>query len=97
MRDVINGRLEKELVAEKKITDKLKTLPSIISEFYYDMSGSNKSYMTLNKYVEYVEDFLRYLDPEDKEEFYKDIKPITISKYMSSIRKQFLFLKNFSV
>lgn len=88
MKDVINGRLEKELAAEKKINDKLKTLPSIISEFYYDMSGSNKSYMTLNKYVEYVEDFLRYLDPDDKEEFYKDIKPNTISKYMSSIRNK---------
>ena len=88
MKDVINGRLEKELAAEKKINDKLKTLPSIISEFYYDMSGSNKSYMTLSKYVEYVEDFLRYLDPDDKEEFYKDIKPTTISKYMSSIRNK---------
>lgn len=88
MDNIMNGRLEKELIFEKQITENLALLPDIISEFYYDLSGSNKSYMTLEKYVDYVMDFVNFIKPADKNTFYKDIKPIDINKYMSSIRNK---------
>lgn len=81
----INGRLEKELQAEKKMKVRLSKLPPIFSDFYYSMS--NKSYLTCSNYIDHVVDFMNFItDGEDNNTFYKNITPIDINKYISSIK-----------
>lgn len=81
----INGRLEKELKADEKMQIMLSNLPKVFSDFYYYMS--NKSYLTRYNYIEHVSDFMRFVtNGKNDELFYKNVTPIDISKYMSSIK-----------
>ena len=53
-----NGRLEKELKAEKKMQETLSQLPQIFTEFYYSLRASKKSYTTMTVYIRYVKNFM---------------------------------------
>ena len=82
---MVNGRLEKELKAEEKMKVKLSSLPPIFNDFYYFMS--NKSYLTCENYIEHVIDFMNFVtNNQPNNEFYKDVTPIVINKYMASIK-----------
>ena len=81
----INGRLEQELKAEKKMQLRLKQLPSIFGDFYYFIG--NKSYLTRSNYVDHIVDFMNYVnDNKASDDFYKNVTPITINKYIASLR-----------
>jgi site-specific recombinase XerD len=83
----MNGRLEKELKSDNKMKAKLSVLPSVFSEFYYSLEGEGKSYTTLANYVNHNVDFMNYItNDEYKEDFYIDIKPADINRYMASLR-----------
>ena len=74
----MNGRLEHELKVEKKINDKLKTLPFIFTGFYYYLKSS-KSTNTIIRYIGYVEDYMNYVtDGRLNDSFYKMVKVSTI-------------------
>ncbi len=82
----INGRLEKEEKIKEKIQQKLKNLSPILTEFYDDMRGDKKSYNTINSYINYVIEFMNFISTDNiNDEFYKDIKPADIKKYIVSI------------
>lgn len=82
---MINGRLEKEIKAEKKMQTKLSDLPSVFNDFYYFMS--NKSYLTCSNYIDHVVDFMNFVtDNNPSNDFYKNVNLITINKYMASLK-----------
>lgn len=81
-----SGRLEKEEKIKEKIQTKLKDLNPILTEFYNDMRGDQKSYNTINSYINYVIEFMNFIsDDQIDNEFYKDIKTSDIKNYISSI------------
>lgn len=84
----MNGRLEHELRVEEKISERLKALPFIFTEFYYYLK-SNKSVNTIVRYIGYVEDFMNYVTHgRTDNEFYKTVKVPTIRQYLSSLEKK---------
>ena len=83
----MNGRLEKELKSNSKMKKKLETLPSIFTEFYYALEGEGKSYTTLVNYINHNVDFMNYAtDGKPSEDFYLNIKPVDVNRYMASLR-----------
>lgn len=82
----MNGRLEREIKAENKMQNKLKTLPKVFTEFYNSMRASKKSYTTCECYVNYVKNFMDYVthnNPSD--DFYKTVTGSDIEQYMISL------------
>ena len=81
----MNGRLEKELKAKEKMEKRLDQLPSIFTDFYYFLS--NKSYLTRYNYIEHIADFMNFINKKTQSnEFYINVTPIDINKYMESIK-----------
>jgi integrase/recombinase XerC len=81
-----NGRLEKEEKIKEKIQEKLKDLNPILTEFSNDMIGDQKSYNTINSYINYVIEFINFISKDETDkEFYKHIKTPDIKSYISSI------------
>lgn len=82
----MNGRLEKELLAEKKMQEKLKTLPKIFTEYYVYLRAAKKTYTTIDVYVNYVIHFANFLsDGNIKENFYKKVGTSEIENYLISL------------
>ena len=85
----MNGKLEKTLIADKKMMEKLKIQPPILKEFYYDMKDEDKSYTTINNYVDHVIHFMKFVtDGAYKRNFYKSVTSTDIKRYMSSIKRR---------
>ena len=81
-----SGRLEREEKIRNKIQQKLKSLPSILTDFYNDMRGDKKSYNTINSYINYVIEFMNFISTDKtNNDFYKNIKPADIKRYIVSI------------
>ena len=81
-----NGRLEKETIAFARIEEKLKTLPSIFTEYYYTMRAEKKSFNTLDKYIIAINLFMKHITNDDpREDFYTTVTPMDINKYMISL------------
>lgn len=85
----MNGKLEKSIRAEKKMVEKLKIQPPILTEFYYDMKDEDKSYTTINNYIDHVIHFMKFITNDRyKREFYKNITSSEIKMYMNSIKRK---------
>lgn len=85
----MNGRLEKELKAEKKMQMKLRELPTIFTEFYDAMIADGKTYTTINNYINHNVDFMNFITHNrPNNTFYMNIKSSNINSYMSSIRRR---------
>lgn len=85
----MNGRLEKEIRSKEKMRFKLHELPEIVEEFYVYLNGDRKSYTTIERYINYVQDFMLYITKgKPNNSFYKDITPIAIKRYISSLETQ---------
>lgn len=84
----MNGRLEKELASEDKMRIKLEHQPQILMEFYFDMKDSGKSYLTIDRYINHVIDFIKFVrhGRRLREDFYNEVTPTTIKKYMNAIK-----------
>lgn len=81
----MNGRLEKEIKAKEKMEVRLNSLPQIFNDYYYYMSS--KSYRTCINYIDHVVDFMNFVtNNQPNNEFYRNVTPIDISRYMSSIK-----------
>lgn len=82
----MNGRLEKELQSKNKMHKKLANVPFILTEFYMYMNEDHKSYMTVEKYINYVIDFMNYVTNNNpNNEFYKTVTVSQIRQYFSSL------------
>lgn len=85
----MNGRLEKEIRSKEKMQLKLYELPEIFEEFYVYLNGDRKSYTTIERYINYVQDFMLYITKgKPHNNFYKDITPTAIKRYISSLETQ---------
>lgn len=83
----MSGRYEKEKKLEIKIKNRLNGVPAIVSEYYYSLIGSGKSYDTAYRYVNHIISFLNYTyQGKCDDKFYLNIKPIHINKYIASLR-----------
>ena len=82
----MNGRLEKELLAEQKMKAKLKTLPKIFSEYYVYLRAAKKTYTTIGTYMNYAVHFANFIsDGKIAEEFYKNTTTSDIESYIISL------------
>ena len=85
----MGGRIEKENIAQEKMENKLKDLPAIFSSFYNWMDARDKSYTTMNNYINHVVEFMIFFTKGKKnDEFYKSVTDEDIEKYMTSIRRR---------
>ena len=82
----MNGRLEKEIMAENKMKEKLSTLPEIFSEYYIYMRASKKTYTTINTYINYIIHFVKFIYKSNiPDDFYKNVKVSDIENYLISL------------
>lgn len=85
----MGGRLEKEDRAKEKMEQKLSNLPDIFRLFYNWMDAREKSYTTMDNYINHVVEFMNfYTKGKINNEFYKTVADSDIEKYMTSIRRK---------
>lgn len=83
----MSGRYEKDMAFENKTKLKLQNEPAILTEYYYSLIGSGKSYATVYNYICYIINFLNFINhKKHKEDFYTSVKPVNINKYIASLR-----------
>jgi site-specific recombinase XerD len=83
----MSGRHEKEMQLKHKIQKRLNGVPDVVEEYYYSLIGSGKSYETAYRYINHVISFLNFtFKGKCKEDFYLNVKPIHINKYITSLR-----------
>lgn len=83
----MSGRYEKEMKVEQQVMKKLHTMPSILTDYYYSLIGSGKSYRTAKAYIDNVVQFINFTyNGNCGEDFYINVKPNHINKYISSLR-----------
>ena len=91
----MNGRLEKELQSNDRMQKKLCKLPSIFTEFYFYLEGEGKSYTTIANYINHNVDFMDFItNGEHNDEFFVNVKPMDINRYMASLRHKEVNGKN---
>lgn len=83
----MSGKYEKEIQLEKKIQNRLIGTPKILTEYYYSLIGSGKSYDTAYRYINYIIAFMNFtFKGKYNEQFYVNVKPLHINKYITSLR-----------
>ena len=87
----MTGRIEKENKAREKMEKKLKALPNIFTLFYNWMNARDKTYTTMNNYINHTVDFMNFItNGKNKETFYKNVTDDDIERYMISIRRRII-------
>lgn len=85
----MGGRLEKEDRAKEKMEKKLEKLPHIFYLFYNWMDAREKSYTTMDNYINHVVEFMNfYTKGKKNDKFYENVSDNDIEKYMTSIRRK---------
>ena len=83
----MSGRYEKDLRIDNAIKAKLTSLPEVVTEYYYSLLSDGKSYRTAAEYIDRVEKFIKFVFGEPyPSEFYTNVKPSHITRYISSLR-----------
>ena len=85
----MNGRIEKENQAREIMEKKLSKLPEIFTAFYNWMDAREKSYTTMNNYINHVVEFMNFNKTwKNDDKFYEKADDNHIEKYMTSIRRK---------
>ena len=85
----MGGRIEKEDQAKAKMNKKLEKLPQIFSLFYNWMDAREKSYTTMDNYINHVAEFMNfYTKGKKNDKFYESVTDSDIEKYMTFIRRK---------
>ena len=85
----MGGRLEKEDRAKEKMEQKLGNLPDIFRLFYNWMDAREKSYTTMDNYINHVVEFMNfYTKGKMDNKFYETVTDSDIERYMTSIRRK---------
>lgn len=85
----MSGRIEKENQAKEKMDKKLASLPQIFTMFYNWMNARDKTYTTMNNYINHAIDFMNFVTQGKRnEQFYKHVTDDDIERYMVSIRRR---------
>jgi site-specific recombinase XerD len=83
----MSGRLEKENVAKQKMEKKLQKLPGIFTLFYNWMNTREKSYTTMDNYINHTVEFMNfYTNGKRNNEFYVSVTDDDIERYLISTR-----------
>lgn len=83
----MSGRYEKEKKFEDRIKEKLKHSPSIMTDYYYHLTGAGRSPMTSYNYLMNVMSFVEFTYKDNiTDDFYKRVKAVDINKYIASLR-----------
>ena len=83
----MSGRYEKEMKVEQQVMKKLNAMPAILTEYYYSLIGSGKSYRTAKAYIDNVIQFINFTyNSNCSEDFYINVRSTHINKYISSLR-----------
>ena len=87
----MNGRIEKEIEAKKAMEKKLSKLPDIFTSFYNWMDARDKTYTTMNNYINHVVDFMEYYTKgKNNKTFYKSVTDEDIERYMTHIKRRYV-------
>lgn len=82
----MNGRLEKEMLAQKYMEDKLKDLPEIFKNYYLYLRAAKKTYSTIKVYMNGIVRFAKFVEGNKiTNEFYKNVKPETIEEFLINL------------
>lgn len=85
----MQGRLEKEKTARDKMESKLEKLPPIFTSFYNWMDARDKSYTTMDNYINHVSEFMEfYTKGKKNNKFYETVTDDDIERYMTFIRRK---------
>ena len=85
----MQGRLEKEKIARDKMAKKLDQLPTIFTSFYNWMDAREKSYTTMENYINHVVEFMIfYTKGKKNDKFYETVTDEDIERYFTSIRRK---------
>lgn len=85
----MNGRIEKEIEAKAKMEKKLSKLPNIFTAFYNWMDARDKTYTTMNNYINHVVDFMKfYTKGKPDDDFYLNVTDEDIESYMTYIKRK---------
>lgn len=82
----MSGKYEKDMAFDNKAKIKLESAPDILTDYYYHLIGSGKSYRTAYNYICYIISFINFTYKRCPNDFYLNIKPSHINKYISSLR-----------
>lgn len=83
----MSGRYEKDTQIDNIVREKLDNMPSIMTDYYYSLISSGKSYRTAQTYLYRIECFIKFtFRKKCPEDFYLGIKVSHINKYISSLR-----------
>lgn len=83
----MSGRYEKEMKIDNIVREKLNNLPEILTDYYYSLISSGKSYRTAQSYIDHVEKFINFtFKGKCPEDFYVNVTTTSINKYISSFR-----------
>lgn len=85
----MSGRIEKESQIRAKIEKKLETAPRILTYFYSWMDAREKTFNTMEKYIDHVIEFYEfYTKGKMDENFYEKVTDDDIERYMIFIRQK---------
>lgn len=83
----MSGRYEKEHQIEQQILNRLSTMPHVLTEYYYSLIGSGKSYRTAKEYINNVIKFIKFtFGDKCEDDFYLNVTSNHINKYVASLR-----------
>lgn len=79
----MNGRLEKEMLAQEYMENKLKNLPEIFKNYYLYLRAAKKTYSTIKVYMNGIIRFAKFVDGDKiTDKFYQNVKPETIEGFL---------------
>lgn len=82
----MNGRLEKEMLAQKHMEEKLNGLPEIFKNYYLYLRAAKKTYSTITVYINGIVRFAKFIDGDEiTNKFYTNVKPETIEGFLISL------------
>lgn len=83
----MSGRYEKEMQLDANIKLQLNKMPEIVTEYYYSLISSGKSYGTAKTYIDRLYQFIKFTFGDNcTSDFYKSVETIHINRYISSLR-----------
>ena len=85
----MSGRMEKESKIREKIEKKLEDAPMILTYFYNWMDAREKTFNTMEKYIDHVIEFMNfYTKGKRDDQFYEKVTDNDIERYMIFIRQK---------
>lgn len=83
----MSGRYEKEMQIDNLMKAKLDYMPEIVTDYYYHLIGSGKSYRTAQTYIDRLSRFITFsFGINCPVDFYTKVRSSHINKYISSLR-----------